>query len=134
MKVVDASVVLGWLLPERTSPTHRQVLDDHIAGRQPLVAPELLHYEVANVLATGAKLPADVARDAYSAFVALEVETYSLGETEYQQALALARGHRVTVYDASYAALARALRVRLITADRRLARRLAHLDLVELLP
>ena len=130
MKVVDASVVLTWLLRD-PPPAEQRILDDHISGQEPLVAPELLHYEVANVLATGARLPADAARDAYAGFAALEVETHSLGEPEYRDALELACRRRITVYDASYAALARALGVRLVTADRHLARRLADLKIVE---
>jgi predicted nucleic acid-binding protein len=130
VKVVDASVVLGWILrePEAASGS---LLDDHIAGRKPLVAPELLHYEVANVLVRGARLtPAD-ALEGYEHFAALEIETYSLGHTEYAGAVSLAAAHRLTVYDASYAALAQALRCPFVTADRRLARALHGTGLVE---
>ena len=130
MKVVDASVVLGWVLGE-TDAADTALLDDHIAGREPLVAPELLHYEALNVLVRGAQLPAADAREAYDRLVALEIETYSLGHAEYVTALALAAEHRVTVYDASYAALAQALHCPLVTADRRLARALATTGLVE---
>ena len=130
MKVVDASVVLGWILrePEAASGS---LLDDHVAGREPLVAPELLHYEVANVLVRGAQLPAADALEAYERFAALEIETYSLGHAEYAGAVSLAAEHRVTVYDASYAALAQTLRCPFVTADRRLARALHATGLVE---
>lgn len=130
MKVADASVVLGWVLGE-TEAADTALLDDHVSGREPLVAPELLHYEVLNVLVRGAQLPAADAREAYDRLLALEIETYSLGHAEYTAALALAAEHRVTVYDASYAALAQALRCRFVTADRRLARTLSATGLVE---
>lgn len=133
MKVVDASVALGWLLREPPADAHRRLLDDHVAGREPLIAPELLHYEVANVLAVGADLPAAAALDAFERFAALGIETYSLGLAEYRAALGLAAGHGVSVYDASYAALALTLGIRLVTADRKLARRLQALDVADVI-
>jgi len=130
VKVVDASVVLGWILGEPDAPGAK-LLEAHVAGDDPLVAPELLHYEVANVLVRGARLPAAAALEAYQRFVALEIESYSLGHEEYAAALALAAAHRVTVYDASYAALARALGCGMVTADRRLAAALSATRLVQ---
>lgn len=131
MKVVDASVVLGWLLGQDTSAGGAAALEAHVTGAEPLVAPELLHYEVANALVRGAGLPRDLARQAYERFEALEVETYSLSATEYDAAIAIAAEHRVTAYDAAYAALALALRSRLVTADRKLARALAPMGIAE---
>jgi len=132
MRVVDASLVLGWLLGQPARPGSHDVLERHLTGRDPLVAPELLCYEVANVLVTGARLPGALAAEAYAHFFSLEIATYSLGEREYSEALALAARYRITVYDASYAALARALDCALVTADARLARALPRgaVDLV----
>lgn len=113
------------------TPGAAAALEGHASGAEPLAAPELLNYEVGNVLVTGARLPPDLARQAFAHFEALEIETYSLGPSEYHAAMALAAEHRVTVYDASYAVLARVLRCKLITADRKLARALSSIDLVE---
>jgi predicted nucleic acid-binding protein len=128
---VDASVVLAWLLRDPVPEAFRQILDDHISGHDPAVAPELLWYEVANVLARGADLPRTAATEGFARFQALELEAYSLGAAEYQAALELALKHRLTVYDASYLALARALGIRFVTADRKLARRVSQLGVVE---
>jgi predicted nucleic acid-binding protein len=129
--VVDASVVLGWLLREPLPEGHRRVLAEHVSGAAPAVAPELLSYEVANVLARSAGLSAAAARAGYQRFTALEIETFSLSDQEYQSALDLALAHRITVYDASYLALARVLGARFATADRRLADRIAPLGVAE---
>lgn len=80
MKVVDASVVLQWLLQE-TSASAREVLDAHLNGSEPSVAPELLNYEIANVLATKAKLTPNEASELFAIFLDLRIETYSLGST-----------------------------------------------------
>jgi len=133
MKVLDASVVLGWLLREPLPAALERLLDDHVTGRVPAVAPELLRYEVANVLARGAGLDAAGARSGHERFLALEVRTFALGDDEYRAALDLALTHGITVYDASYVALARALGARFATADHRLAGRLADPALVELI-
>jgi predicted nucleic acid-binding protein len=132
VRVVDASVVLGWLLQEPLPQGHGRILDDHVAGRTPAGAPELLHYEVGNVLARGAGLDPETARSGYERFLALEVETFALGEQEYRTALDLALTHGITVYDASYVALAMALGARFVTADRRLADRIAALAVADL--
>jgi predicted nucleic acid-binding protein len=132
MRVLDASVVLGWLLREPLPGPLERLLDDHVSGRVPAVAPELLRYEVGNVLARGAGLDAAAARSGHERFLALEVQTFALGDDEYRAALDLALTRGITVYDASYVALARALGARFATADRRLAERLADRDRVEL--
>jgi len=132
MKVLDASIVLGWLLREPLPDALERMLDDHVAGRVPAVAPELLRYEVGNVLVRGAGLDEAAARSGHERFLALEIQTFALGDDEYRDALNLALRHGITVYDASYVALARALGVQFATADRRLAERLANPDLVEL--
>lgn len=50
MPVVDASVVVKWFVDESDSPAARNLLQAHAAGTDSLVAPDLLVYEVANVL------------------------------------------------------------------------------------
>ena len=126
MRVVDASVVLSWLLLDPPPQRQQRILDAHVAGDEPLVAPELIHYEVANVLAVGARLPSDAAAEGYRRFVELEIETYSLGEREYAAAVKLVCERRVSVYDASYLVLALTLDTGLVTADRRMVKRLGR--------
>ena len=124
MKVVDASAVLGWLLAPDPPDRYRRLMHEHICGSDPLVAPELIHYEVANVLVTGAALDREAAEEGYRNFADLEIETFSLGDEEYVAALALAAATGLTVYDASYVVLALRMHTDLVTADRRLAERL----------
>jgi predicted nucleic acid-binding protein len=130
VKVVDASVVLQWLLAEPSTGS-TEILEAHLNGGEPLIAPELLNYEVGNVLLTKLRLTSDDASELFGSFLDLRIETYSLGADEYRASLELARRYRLTVYDASYLALALALDVRLITADKKLATRAAPLKLIE---
>lgn len=130
MTVVDASVVLQWLLEE---PTHRsqELLERHLSGEDLLVAPELLDYEVGNVLVTKVALTSQDTLDLFNNFLDLDIQTYSLGADEYRASIDLAHKYKLTVYDASYLALALALDTRLVTADRKLATRAAPLRIVQ---
>jgi predicted nucleic acid-binding protein len=130
VKVVDASVVLQWLLAEPSRGSN-EILEAHVNGSESLIAPELINYEVGNVLVTKVKLTPHDASELFSHFLDLGIETYSLGADEYRASLDLASRYRLTVYDASYLALASALDVRLVTADKRLATRASSLKLIE---
>jgi len=132
VRVVDASVVLQWLL-EEPSAKSGEILEGHLNGREPLIAPELLNYEVGNVLVTKVKLTSQDASDLFGYFLDLRIETYSLGPDEYRVSLELAHRYRLTVYDASYLALALALDVDLVTADRRLATRAGPLKFIKII-
>jgi predicted nucleic acid-binding protein len=48
--VVDASVVIKWLVFEPYSTEARQILSDYQAGDLTLLAPDLLLAEVANII------------------------------------------------------------------------------------
>lgn len=130
MTVVDASVVLQWLLAEPSSAS-QAVLKNHIEGHDSLVAPELLYYEVGNVLVTKSALDSAAVSDLFTHFLDLDVHTYSLGAEEYNASIDLASRYKLTVYDASYVILALNLKCHLVTADRRLARRIDSLGMVQ---
>ncbi len=130
MRVVDASVVLKWLLEESPGES-RDILEQHIAGEDILVAPELLNYEIGNVLATKMPLLAHRARDIFGHFLDLDIQTYSLGDAEYIASLELAGKYKLTVYDASYLVLALTLKTGLVTADHKLATRAASSGIIQ---
>lgn len=130
MKAVDASVVLMWLLEESPGKA-KDILERHVAGNELLVAPELLNYEVGNVLATKVALAPQAATQLFGYFLDLEIQTYSFGDGEYTASLNLAQKYKLTVYDASYLALALALDVDLVTADLKLATRAASLGIIQ---
>jgi len=131
MKVVDASVALRWPLEEPPGGS-AGALADHLSGRQVLVAPELLRYEVGNVLVNKSSLPFDDAADLFNRFLELEIQAYTLGVEEHRESLLLASRFGIPAYDASYLALSLALNVRLVTADRKLATRAKSLGIIDI--
>jgi|SRR5579864_528309 len=115
MKVVDASAVCALVFAEEEE---RQVADR--ISDDPLVAPNLLSYEVANAcwkkLRRHPELELEVLA-AYARFASLGVRHL---EVNLAAVILLAAASRLSVYDATYLWLARALGVELISLDRRL--------------
>jgi predicted nucleic acid-binding protein len=115
-KVVDASAVVALLFNEVTR-------DDVVARLRgaSLHAPSLIRYEVANAClkkmgVSPGERPALI--EAFSLFdhLSIEASTIDLGA-----AIALAEQTRLSLYDASYLWLARALGAELVTLDDKLA-------------
>jgi len=124
MIVADASVVLKWVLTDESNREEAFVLRQrHALGENPIAVPELLLYEIANVLQIRWE---DVQRasEEIHEIIALELELHLLRFPELAQAMELASRYGITVYDASYLALAQVLRCRFVTADERLLGRL----------
>lgn len=126
--VVDASVVIKWLVPEIHSDAARRLL----TRPHEYVAPDLLFAEAPNAIwkkvrrgeltaEEGQRLVADIGRVA--------VETVSCRALA-EDAHALANVTGRTVYDAMYLALAVRLDTSVITADERFEGALRHVPAI----
>ena len=134
MTVLDASVVLKWVFDDEDGGGRAlQLKEGHIAGDDVIAVPDLLFYEVANVLATKTRLSEKDCAEAFQLLWGFELEQFDFGREEFVKALHLARHHAITVYDAAYVELSRKLRCRFVTADRRLYEKVKKMELVELL-
>ncbi len=124
MPVVDASVAVKWFVDEPDSPAARNLLQAHAAGTDLLVAPDLLVYEVANVLLHNRTFsPPDIRRCVEQLYEAeVELVVPSLDVVTDTVALAAAKG--LSFYDALYVQLAHHLGLPLCTADHKLIARL----------
>lgn len=136
--VVDASVVTKWYLPEPGAQEALAWLGEAARRGLTLAAPDLMLYEVGNVLWKYVRahgLDPDEA-EAILAHLAHSPIRLVDASTVARDALRTACLRSISVYDASYVALACALDTRVVTADRRLVRALASTPLkgrVELL-
>ncbi|MBI3318584.1 MAG: type II toxin-antitoxin system VapC family toxin [Candidatus Omnitrophica bacterium] len=120
MIVADASVILKWVLPEEVDRNAALALRErHLSGQDPIVVPELLFYEVSNVLplrwADGRK-----AAELFREIHATGIERYSFEALEFSRVIEFASRYEITSYDASYVVLAELLHCRFVTADERL--------------
>ncbi len=116
--VVDASVAVKWLVSEPLSDEALAVL----AGPGPLIAPDLLVPEVANVLwkkVRRGELTEAMALERFEALSKMGLEILPT-ESITGRALALAVRASRTVYDALYVVLAEEHGCQFVTADEKL--------------
>ena len=109
------------------------VRDAHIAGHSPIVAPDLLVYEVANALIHHSRFPGHDIQRALDTLYDLQLELVMPTAEVAQVVVRLATRYELTFYDALYLGLAQELGMELITADRRFYHRVSPLAVVRLL-
>ncbi|MEJ5310032.1 MAG: type II toxin-antitoxin system VapC family toxin [Anaerolineae bacterium] len=129
--VLDTSVVLKWIRQEEILADRAlSILHTYLEGRNRLIVPMLLAYEVANVLRYKPELStADIALALQSLFD-LGLEWVSASSILTQRAMNIARTYDTTVYDAIFAAVAESVGATFVTADARLGQRFNGLPFV----
>jgi predicted nucleic acid-binding protein len=121
--VPDASVILKWVLDAEDEPGHAaamRLLERRQQGEIELAVPPLWLFEVGNFLCR--KRRADAAA-VLAALCDLGLSEVPMSRELIQRTVALAQGHDLTFYDASYLAAAEARKGILVTADARFHRR-----------
>lgn len=130
--VVDASVAAKWHLQDEDEATEAlALLARYAAGKLRLFAPEHIRYEVpstiiAATLVTPPRLSPANAERSIATFLSLGIQTVNT-DALIRAGFPLVRRYRIAFYDAVYLALAQELGVSLITADRKLYRRVGEL-------
>ena len=125
MICVDASVAAKWVLSEEHSALSQALFSASMRANDPIIAPLLLPFEVANIIRkqmTRHALPFVDADRLLARFLAYPVTLRSTPDL-HRQALILADAHQLpAVYDAHYLALAQHFGCDLWTDDQRLLR------------
>jgi predicted nucleic acid-binding protein len=124
--VPDTSVVIKWfrqgeILAEQALALRSAYLDGHIQ----VSVPSLLGYELTNVLRYKDDLTTAQIEEAVQSLFDIGLEWAPPTSAMMRRAAVIARAAETTVYDATFAALAESLRATFVTADERLAHRLA---------
>lgn len=121
MFVVDSSVVASWAFRDEEEPAAQSAL--RLLAGQTAVAPALLWFELRNVLLVGERrkriTPTQTGRF-LKHVAALPIETDR--EPDETAVLALARMHKLSVYDTAYLELAQRRNLPLATLDGTLAK------------
>ena len=117
----DASVVIKWFHSEGEEEVEasRALLDLHRSHVIALFVLDLTAYEVGNALLCGVAVGAEKVSAVLDALDVI-CPRLALTPTELSDAAHLAEGHRLTMYDAAYAAAAKARHAELATLDRAL--------------
>jgi predicted nucleic acid-binding protein len=117
--VVDASVVLKWILPEPDREEAVLLLDEYESGKINLIAPPVIVLEVASDLSKRCRRKLITGRQAEQTFQNFEIRQPVLIDNGVQSGLSLSIQHQLSLWDCLYLALAIDRRADLVTADRR---------------
>ncbi|MGH9474091.1 MAG: type II toxin-antitoxin system VapC family toxin [Terriglobales bacterium] len=123
--VVDASVVVKWVLPEPETGAALQLLHDFESGQLDLIAPRLLLSEIASSLTKRHRRHELSAGQALAALEWVRVRCPRLVDADLTSALHLSLRLSVSLWDALYVVTAVERNCEFITADRRLVRAVA---------
>ena len=130
MPVVDASVVIKWFAEESDSPAAHRLLEAHVSGTEPLVAPDLLVYEVSNVLLHNRSFSLAETQHSIQRLYDIELDLISPSAEMITKTITLASAKHLSFYDALYVQLAYHFELPLYTADKKLIAKLHNSPLV----
>ena len=120
--VLDASVTSAWLLPdeatEHTRRLYARIRRDEVEPQ----APNLWHWECANILANGVRrgrIPASAIEGLWSVLESVRhrVDVHELAPAQHKASLGVAMDAGLSAYGAAYMWLARSLNLPLLTFD-----------------
>lgn len=115
--VIDASVAAKWFIPEEDSDKASKILHSYVNGRIELYAPDLIIYEVANVLRYRPDISDETLTANLRSFFKLELNLIPPLPEILDAAITKAKRLDLSVYDACYVVVAEKLAANLITAD-----------------
>lgn len=124
--VLDASVILKWFRAkdEEKIEKARDFEKRHLARETEIAVPELLFYEIPNVLLTKPQIKTEDVVKALEILHRLNLKRFPNTPALQKIALEIGQKTKISFYDASYVALASFLKTKLVTADEKLARKL----------
>jgi len=124
--VPDTSVIIKWFRQGEVLAEQALALRaDYLDGQIQVSVPSLLVYELANVLRYKNDLTTTQVEEALQSVFDMGLEWAAPSAAMMRRATVIARAADVTVYDAAFAALTESLDATFVTADERLACRLA---------
>ena len=115
--VIDTSVFIKWLNQnnEEDLDNADKILQDVKSGQVELVAPELIKYEIGNVLLKGKQLISNQAYISLGTAYSLPVTFVTESEQQAKETYSLAHNAGVSYYDASFMSFAKQYNATLVT-------------------
>ena len=117
--ILDASVIAKWFLVEEGGERALQLRDEYVKGTIDIAVPELLLYEVANVLRYKDFSEEDV-KKAMLSLMDMDLFIAGMSHSLMERTVEISMECGITIYDGVYVALAESLSTELVTADRKL--------------
>jgi predicted nucleic acid-binding protein len=129
--LLDSSVVLKWFRKnEAWRDVALQIRKAYLDGHLVIYVPDLLIYEIANVLRYKPDLiPAQI-RELVASLFGMQIKIVEISLEVIGRAVDLAYAYEITVYDAAFVAMAEQLRIDFISSDEKLIQKLGSLPYV----
>lgn len=125
MVIIDTSVVYKWFAQQEPySGKALEILNNHISGKEAIIAPSILLYEITNVIVTKGKINLREIKAFLRKLEEIQIQVVEFEHNLMSKAALLAQKYKVSVYDAAYAVLAKEKKCNLITADINLVNKL----------
>jgi len=125
--VIDASIVAKWFLEEISSDKALLLRDYYIGGEIELASPCIMPYEVLNALRYSGLYEKDALVGVVRSLEGYGIELRGLTRAFGQRVAEVAMELDISVYDASYVALAENTTACLVTADEELVAKAKNL-------
>ncbi|MDO8260422.1 MAG: type II toxin-antitoxin system VapC family toxin [Candidatus Magasanikbacteria bacterium] len=123
MVVIDASVANKLFFPHEEGYIRvRDIIENHLSGKEIITVPNLLLYEVTNALATKTIVPKSKIGDALNELDHYGLEVFYPTVENMISAGNFSKDSHVSVYDAIYVIVAQENKCDLITADNKFAK------------
>ena len=129
--VVDASVIVKWFVEEKYSKEALIIRDSFTEGLVDIVAPSLLYFEVLNALKYSGAFGEDELKKVARILEDYQFTVYELRGAYAEKAVEIAMRKGITIYDASYVALALIEETELYTADEKLLTKTQDLEIAK---
>src|SRR3989304_8977296 len=124
MIVVDTSVIIKWLFRAEEGATDAfDLYEKHVKEAEEIVVPQILLYEVANVLATKSKIKSETIISDINFIYKANLTFHQENRDELAEAAILAKEYKTSVYDMLYAVIAKNKKCVLVTADENFVKR-----------
>ena len=121
--VVDASIVLAFLLPDEKRLWIDRLFIEYKMGKIKMLSPNILYYEVLNGIRSALlrkRIPLKLAKSLIKKFLKIEIDIL---EIRWKKAFSLALKHNLSFYDAAYLSLAKKEKIPLLTLDKLLLKK-----------
>ncbi len=128
--VIDASVVVKWFVREEYTEESLRLRDAYVDGLVDLLALCLLPMEVLSALKHSGGFGEDELKEVSSVLEGYQFTLYDLSGSYAERTVEVAMRKGLTIYDASYVALALINKTLLYTAEERLIRKASSLGVV----
>ncbi|MCX8188240.1 MAG: type II toxin-antitoxin system VapC family toxin [Nitrososphaeria archaeon] len=122
--VIDASVIVKWFVKEESSNKAIIIRDKYIDGEIKIIAPEILPFEALNARYNKKLFSKDELKEISEALEKFSFELYPLKGEYAKKIVEITVENNITVYGASYIALAILKNTQVYTSDRKLIERL----------